>query len=731
MGIIEVLDKTTIDKIAAGEVVERPASVVKELVENAMDAKSTMITVELKEGGIGLIRITDNGVGIAADDIKVAFFRHATSKIRRVEDLLSAGSLGFRGEALSSISSVAKVEMITKQKSSFVGSRYVIEGGEEITLEEAGCPDGTTFLIRDLFYNVPARRKFLKSATTESGYCAELMQRLALCRPDIAFKFISNGKIIFQTSGNNNLQDAIYQIFGRDIAFQMTKLCHEEAGISVNGFVGKPVIARGNRNYENFFLNGRYIRSSIISKAIEEAYRPYMMQHKYPFTVFQISMKLDAVDVNVHPSKLEVRFSDGEGVYYAVYHAVKDALAEKNMIPHVEFGREEKPKTEKQYVGTSNVVQQFEKNRLAEKASEYVVSKPSENNAEGVKPGVTEKSETEEKKSTENKPGVLRETEAGKRILSEDSSLSKNKAEITSEAKIGAEVTSLSKNKAEITSEAKNRAEAKSDTGYHTQLREEPEKTADTESEENTDETYEKPLNKEIINEKPQNKEITREIINEKPQTAIKKSEAEQMELPNLLAKGKKKEFRLIGQVFLTYWLVEMEGQLFMIDQHAAHEKILYEQTMARIRDKQPLTQQVAPPYVVSLSIREAETLELHGDVLRQLGYEFDSFGGRDYKIFGVPADLCGLTGADFFLQLLDELVAEKLSKNPQELLEKVASMSCKAAVKGNQTLSFEEARTLIDRLFTLDNPYHCPHGRPTTISMSKTEIEKKFKRIL
>lgn len=680
MGIIEVLDKTTIDKIAAGEVVERPASVVKELVENAMDAKSTMITVELKEGGIGLIRITDNGVGIAADDIKVAFFRHATSKIRRVEDLLSAGSLGFRGEALSSISSVAKVEMITKQKSSFVGSRYVIEGGEEITLEEAGCPDGTTFLIRDLFYNVPARRKFLKSATTESGYCAELMQRLALCRPDIAFKFISNGKIIFQTSGNNNLQDAIYQIFGRDIAFQMTKLCHEEAGISVNGFVGKPVIARGNRNYENFFLNGRYIRSSIISKAIEEAYRPYMMQHKYPFTVFQISMKLDAVDVNVHPSKLEVRFSDGEGVYYAVYHAVKDALAEKNMIPHVEFGREEKPKTEKQYVGTSNVVQQFEKNRLAEKASEYVVSKPSENNAEGVKPGVTEKSETEEKKSTENKSGVLRETEAG---------------------------------------------------GYHTQLREEPEKTADTEPEENTDETYEKPLNKEIINEKPQNKEITREIINEKPQTVIKKSEAEQMELPNLLAKGKKKEFRLIGQVFLTYWLVEMEGQLFMIDQHAAHEKILYEQTMARIRDKQPLTQQVAPPYVVSLSIREAETLELHGDVLRQLGYEFDSFGGRDYKIFGVPADLCGLTGADFFLQLLDELVAEKLSKNPQELLEKVASMSCKAAVKGNQTLSFEEARTLIDRLFTLDNPYHCPHGRPTTISMSKTEIEKKFKRIL
>ena len=337
MGKIALLDKNTIDKIAAGEVVERPASVVKELTENAIDAGANMITVELKEGGSGLIRITDNGSGIAADDVKTAFLRHSTSKIRTVEDLLTAGSLGFRGEALSSISAVAQVELITKTKDAFVGTRYLIDGGVEQAMEEAGCPDGTTFLIRNLFYNVPARRKFLKSAMSEAGLCSDLMQRMALSRPEIAYKFINNGKIVLQTSGNGNLKEVIYQIYGREITANLLEVNHieESAGISVRGFIGKPVVSRGNRNYENYFINGRYIKSSVVSKAIEEAYRSYMMQHKYPFTALHISMDTAMIDVNVHPTKLEVRFSDSEAVYYAVYHGVRDALAGKNMIPQV------------------------------------------------------------------------------------------------------------------------------------------------------------------------------------------------------------------------------------------------------------------------------------------------------------------------------------------------------------------------------------------------------------
>ena len=687
MGKIALLDKNTIDKIAAGEVVERPASVVKELTENAIDAGATMITVELKEGGSGLIRITDNGSGIAADDVKTAFLRHSTSKIRTVEDLLTAGSLGFRGEALSSISAVAQVELITKTKDAFVGTRYQIDGGVEQTMEDAGCPDGTTFLIRNLFYNVPARRKFLKSAMSEAGLCSELMQRMALSRPEIAYKFINNGKIVLQTAGNGNLKEVIYQIYGREITANLLEVNHieESAGISVRGFIGKPVVSRGNRNYENYFINGRYIKSSVVSKAIEEAYRSYMMQHKYPFTALHISMDTAMIDVNVHPTKLEVRFSDSEAVYYAVYHGVRDALAGKNMIPQVGFGKEEKT-TKVELPKRETRPEQFESVRIAQQTA-FVENKPVEPTKTAVAKPVTE--------------SVLREEKAPYKVERYDRETD-NSTKVESESKGSFAEDLLS-----------------------FQEKSEPQERKVTE-EKASDETVQE--TKPDIEPELNVQEVKIEEPNPQKQPVYVQ---EQIELPNLLSEENKKEYRIVGQLFATYWLIEMDGQLFMIDQHAAHEKILFEQTMKRIREKEMLTQQIVPPYIASLSLREEEVLQAQAEVLRRLGFEFEHFGGRDYKVTGVPADLCGLTGGELFMQLLDELVAEKLHGNPEVLVEKVASMSCKAAVKGNMVLSETEAKAMIDLLLTLDNPYHCPHGRPTTISMTKQEIEKKFKRIV
>ncbi len=744
MGKIALLDKNTIDKIAAGEVVERPASVVKELTENAIDAGANMITVELKEGGSGLIRITDNGSGIAADDVKTAFLRHSTSKIRTVEDLLTAGSLGFRGEALSSISAVAQVELITKTKDSFVGTRYQIDGGVEQAMEEAGCPDGTTFLIRNLFYNVPARRKFLKSAMSEAGLCSELMQRMALSRPEIAYKFINNGKIVLQTSGNGNLKEVIYQIYGREITANLLEVNHieESAGISVAGFIGKPVVSRGNRNYENYFINGRYIKSSVVSKAIEEAYRSYMMQHKYPFTALHISMDTAMLDVNVHPTKLEVRFSDSEAVYYAVYHAVRDALAGKNMIPQVGVGKEEKS-TSVELPKKEARPEQFETVRMARETGRVSVGGGVTN-----PPGNAVKQAESSVKSTTgrvNEP-FKKDSEPIGKTFAERTMYVENKAaepiKTAAANPVGAVVLREEKAPYEIEKNDKEvNASTKVDNTTKGSFAEDlllfQERT------EPQEQNISQMKVQEVIEQAGREQEAVGQDMNvsgiqvqeEKTEDA-RVQEApvyvqEQMELPNLLSDENKKEYRIVGQLFATYWLIEMDGQLFMIDQHAAHEKILFEQTMKRIREKEMLTQQIAPPYIASLSLREEEVLQAQAEVLRRLGFEFEHFGGRDYKVTGVPADLCGLTGGELFMQLLDELVAEKLHGSPEVLVEKVASMSCKAAVKGNMVLSEQEAKAMIDLLLTLDNPYHCPHGRPTTISMTKQEIEKKFKRIV
>ncbi|MDY4516456.1 MAG: DNA mismatch repair endonuclease MutL [Lachnospiraceae bacterium] len=640
---IAVLDQNTIDKIAAGEVIERPSSIVKELVENAIDAGATAITVEIKEGGISLIRITDNGEGIEGSQVPLAFLRHATSKISKVEDLLNVASLGFRGEALSSIAAVCQVELITKTAGSLMGTRYLIDGGTEKKREEIGAPEGTTFLVRNIFYNTPARKKFLKTPVTEAGYISDLMERMALSHPDISFKFINNHQTKLHTSGNANLKDIIYGIYGRDIASNLAEIHAGNDSISIDGFIGKPVISRGNRNYENYFINGRYIKSGIIAKAIEDGYRTFMMQHKYPFTALHFTIDGSLLDINVHPTKMELRFADNQEMYQLVYDAIKDGLSHRELIPEVSVG-EKKPtvETPKMKQPGAAIPEPFEKNRL----------------------------DIHEKQNTCDTLPVIKQVE----------------------------------------SFVSGRVPSKSyDTGYAA-------------------------MKEEIapyLTQKQPGKlaRVSAEIIRENGEA----EETRQLNLfeERLLSKEHIKEHRLIGQLFDTYWLVEFHDKLYIIDQHAAHEKVLYERTIRNLQNREFTSQQLSPPMILTLNMQEEELLTRYMDHFTQVGFEIEPFGGREYSVRAVPANLFGIAQKDLFIEMLDSLSEQTGHLQAELINEKIASMSCKAAVKGNHRMSALEAEALICELLSLDNPYNCPHGRPTIISMTKYELEKKFKRIL
>lgn len=674
MGRITVLDQATINQIAAGEVVERPSSVAKELVENSIDAGATAVTVEIKEGGTSLLRVTDNGGGMEKDDIRTAFLRHATSKIKSSLDLLTVGSLGFRGEALSSICAVAQVELLTKTKEAFVGSRYVIEGGEEKCFEEAGCPAGTTFLVRNLFYNVPARKKFLKSAMTEGGYINELMERMALSRPDISFKYMNAGKAILHTTGGNELKDIIYQIYGREIASSVLPVSYpkDEHGIEITGYIGKPVIARGNRGQENYFINGRYIKCAIINRAIEDAYKSYMMGHKYPFTVLHITVPLEFADVNVHPAKMELRFADNEAIYHAIFQVIRDTLSGKNMIVSVSLSEKEDQKAQKQ-----------------ELLQQQKISVP--------EPFEIKRKEQQKELQHQNFKDALEKTFSA--------SQPQERTPVVLEAEESYTASSGSFKRSE---------------------REEPKTPASKQPYPAAESVADKPV--------PETEPVADKPISEIERMTDKSvSETEQMTLPvNLLSKDNRKEFRLIGQLFATYWLIEMENELFIIDQHAAHEKVLFERTMEKLhKQEEILTQSLMPPMVLSLTMREAECMKKNLKLFEKLGFAIEEFGGLEYKVTEVPAALVSVDSRELLTEVLNTLLSEREFKNSDILLEKVASLSCKAAVKGNHRMSEAEARQLISDMLTLDNPYHCPHGRPTTISMSKYELERKFKRIV
>lgn len=691
---IEVLDEQTIDKIAAGEVVERPSSVVKELVENAIDAKATAITVEIKEGGTSLIRITDNGCGIEAAQIPIAFYRHSTSKIRKVEDLVRISSLGFRGEALSSIAAVAQVELITKTPEQFTGSRYLIEGGKEVSLEEIGAPNGTTFLVKNLFYNTPVRRKFLKSAQTEAGYVNDLMERIALSHPEISFKFINNGQIRLHTSGNGKLKDIIYHIYGRDIAANLLEIHAEYEGFSVDGFIGKPIIARGNRNFESYFINGRYIKSTLIAKALEDGYRGFMMQHKYPFTVLMISLDGTLVDVNVHPNKMELRFSNGEILYQQLAALLSTRLRESELIPKVTV-HEEKKQEKRPQIQPQEAPEPFEQKRL-----------------ERLRAAVAKDSPYERKYPERNRP------ETGT-----------SGAETAGQASVLREqITFGTESPGSFPVEQKVLCEEKTDSS-ETQKQEKNGEVFFPESV-NTDSQEvlaEHALQQTLFDAAEQKAEEQADAGGSDFSDADLKSKQEW----KLLSKQARPHHRIIGQLFETYWLVEYQDQFYMIDQHAAHEKVLFERTMKTYREKEFTSQMISPPIILSLTMQEEVLLKKFLPEFEKLGYEIQHFGGKEYAVNAVPGNLYGLNGQSLLLELMDGLGNMSEKDTPDLVVEKIASMSCKAAVKGNQKLSRPEIEHLIDELLTLENPYFCPHGRPVIVSMTKYEIEKKFKRIV
>ncbi len=654
---IALLSQETIDKIAAGEVIERPSSVVKELVENAIDAGSSAVTVEIKEGGISFIRISDNGCGIEREQIPLAFLRHSTSKIKSVEDLFTVTSLGFRGEALSSIAAVSQVELITKTNGDFTGSRYLIEGSKEVSLEEIGAPDGTTFIIRNLFYNTPARKKFLKSAQTEGTYIHELMQRMILSHPDVAFKFIMNNQVKLQSSGNGNIKDIIYHLYGRDITKALLPIAHESELFKVSGFIGKPMISRGNRGYELYFVNGRFIRSQILSKAIEDAFKPFLMQHQYPFTVLYFEIDSSLLDVNVHPTKMELRFSNQQELYREVQSILSAALVHRDIIPEVPVDTPKKnemevPKIEKV------MPEPFEQKRLEE-----------------IRKAVRKDSPYEIKYPVSRPMGT---------------------GSVSSAAQ---------------------------------------EKLLDTIKSMPPEDMMEERIQKELLPEqskKETEKELAKEAYVLREEETYGTNPEGSYEQGSFLKEEEMAKQKIIGQLFDTYWLVEYNDRLFIVDQHAAHEKVMYEKLKKQFEKKEFTSQAISPPIVITLSMREADVLERFKEQFTKLGFEIEHFGGAEYSICGVPGNLYRLNTRDVLIEMLDELtdgISERATTDV--ILDKIASMSCKAAVKGSQRLSLPEMEQLMKDLMKLDNPYNCPHGRPTIIAMSKYEIEKKFKRIV
>lgn len=632
---INLLDQSTINKIAAGEVVDRPSSVVKELVENAIDAGANAVTVEIKDGGTSLIRITDNGCGIPKEDVKIAFLRHTTSKIKDAADLVTIGSLGFRGEALSSISAVAQVELITKTKESFTGIRYCIDGGVEKVFEEAGAPDGTTFLIRNLFYNTPARRKFLKTPSTEGGYISSIVEQLCMSHPELSFRFIVNQNPKIQTMGNGNLKDVIYTVYGREVTANLLEVTYQEEDFSIKGYIGKPVVARGNRNFENYYINGRYIKSGIISKAIEDAYAPFIMQHKYPFTALQITIKPELLDVNVHPSKMELRFSNGPALYDAVKNSVTEALTRKELIPEIQI--------------TDTRIKKTPPSVLTERTN--------------VQPSLPKVSDQAKDQKV---PPVI----------------------ITKAPEVPA-----------ITIPDTTEAKPPEPTIYNTRM--------------------------------PEPFELKRATQYQETVRPVHYEQLEIFEKKEILKEENVKNIRIVGQVFDTYWIMEFDKNMYIVDQHAAHEKVLFETFWKNMLEGDIGTQLISPPVIFTVSLLEQALLKANLTEFTKLGFELEEFGGDEYAIRGVPAQFSLANPKDLLLEILDSLATDTRKVTPETIHNRIATMSCKAAVKGNNKLSFPEAERLLEELMTLDNPYHCPHGRPTMITMSQYELEKKFNRIV
>lgn len=709
--MIKVLDQNTINKIAAGEVIEKPSSVIKELVENSIDSGATAITVEVKGGGLSFLRVTDNGAGIKKEEVKLAFLRHATSKLVTVEDLLSISSLGFRGEALASIAAVAQVEMITKTSDDVTGLRYQIHGGKEISCEEIGAPVGTTIIVRNLFYNTPARKKFMKTDATEISYIYDLMCRICMSHPEISFKFISNGTDKLFTSGNGKLRDIIYHIYGRDITSNLLEINAKNDYMTISGYIARPCISRGNRSFEGYYVNHRYIKSTVLTKAIEDAFRTFVMIHKFPFTEINFQVRPDLLDVNVHPTKMELKFANSQDIYSFTYNAIRETLLFKELIPDVAPGKDVKPETFKQR-NVGDAPEAFENKRrealfqvqgqtrpenkqdqlqdLARSGNTVTPAQDLTGSEITTVPARQIIEVIDETKDTSQSVGVQMANTAGKQ---QKSSFSYNdRAQMTANntasiPQLRESQSPYGKNEAGTIKEAPMQCQTVSGSNH---------------AEDNT--SY-------MADDK---KYVQQDMFQEK-----------------FLTKEARAKHRLIGQLFKTYWLIEYDGKFFIMDQHAAHEKVKYEELMENYKNKKIYSQYLMPPAVVTLSAAEIEFLHENMDMFEALGYQIENFGGREFKLNAVPDNLFGLDGRELFIDFIADASSNAKKVTIDAFIHKLSTMACKSAIKGNTEISFKEADALIDQLLKLENPYTCPHGRPTVISMTEAEIEKKFKRIV
>lgn len=727
--MIRVLDKATIDKIAAGEVIERPSSVVKELLENAIDAGSTAVTVEIKDGGTSFIRVTDNGCGIPKEEVRMAYMRHATSKIEHVEDLNSILSLGFRGEALSTIAAVSQTEMITKTATDLTGIKYVIHGGKEIEYKDVGVPNGTTIVVRNLFFNTPARKKFLKSAMTEGSYIFDLLTRIALSHPEISFKLIANGQTRIDTSGNGKLKDTIYQLYGRDITANLIPIDYTDGDIHLSGFIGKPFIARGNRGLENYFINHRYIKSNVVNRAIEEGYRTFVMQHKFPFTVLYLDLPQEKCDVNVHPTKMEFKYDNEKNLFEACCTAVKLALTHKEIIPKegekpiaspVISHPEQKPaepfevkRAQSQAIPQKNVragnysptYKILESLRKAEEEQAAKNGTPLPNIADMVADaGVVYSPSTPVESAQAGNSSTTSHVMQQSSSMPPSQDVQQNYSTTT--------VQTAHQNNSTVISQSV-RQNTSAGTAQATQTVQPDCSTTQAQP-----------------SETPAKPDLSKM---DKNSAAYKYTVGKQETLfdDDFLTEKARLSHRVIGQVFETYWLIEYNDNLYIMDQHAAHEKVKYEELMENLKNKQVFSQQLLPPMVITVTYAERQAIIDNFDLFMKIGYDIEEFGGNEFKINAIPSNLFGLHGRDMFLEFVGSLIQNSGYMSNDIFVKKLSTMACKAAVKGNMKLSFQEIDALVDKLLSLENPYTCPHGRPTIISMSKTELEKKFHRIV
>lgn len=717
--MIKVLDQNTINKIAAGEVIEKPSSVIKELVENSIDSGATAVTVEVKGGGLSFLRVTDNGAGIKKDEVKLAFLRHATSKLVTVEDLLSISSLGFRGEALASIAAVAQVEMITKTADDVTGLRYQIHGGKEISSEEIGAPGGTTIIVRNLFYNTPARKKFMKTDATETSYIYDLMCRICMSHPEISFKFIANGTDKLFTSGNGKLRDIIYHIYGRDITSNLLEINVENDYMKISGYIARPCISRGNRSFEGYYVNHRYIKSAVLTKAIEDAFRTFVMIHKFPFTEINFQVRPDLLDVNVHPTKMELKFANSQDIYSFTYNAIRETLLFKELIPDVAPGKDPKPETFKQRdVGKAPEAFENKRREAIVRAEERTVPQSQPEQHRPAEP--------------QNQPEQLRSAEtqtSPQQLCPIEPQTSSQPVHPVIEI---IDETSSSNNKG---SDVIDNNKMEKPAGNYIY------------ADRNNDLERDIVQNRNVVNESPaytapaparpsvtaatQDSTVSAASAAAYIEEAGKKYVQQDMFQEKFLTKEARAKHRLIGQLFKTYWLIEYDGKFFIMDQHAAHEKVKYEELMENYKNKKIYSQYLMPPAVVTLSAAEIEFLHENMDMFEALGYQIENFGGREFKLNAVPDNLFGLDGRELFIDFIADASSSAKKVTIDTFIHKLSTMACKAAIKGNTEISFKEADALIDQLLKLENPYTCPHGRPTVISMTEAEIEKKFKRIV